>query len=194
MFSKRISYNRTSVSVNLDNVVSVAELKNFLRVEHTADDALIRHIRDAAVAYVEEYTNTAIGTATWTAYADRFVPLALPVGPVSAITSISYLATNGGTYETLGTGYYFPDLDGKPARIRFVDAPTLADDELSAVKIVFTGGFADTDVPAAIVHAIYMLTANMYEQRLPEVVGTISSATQFGIAALLAPHRIIYAQ
>lgn len=180
--------------MDLDNVVSVAELKNFLRIEHSADDTLLSHIRAAAVAYVEEYTNTAIGNNTFVGYAPNWSPVALPVGPVTEVSAVAYLANNGGTYTDLGTGFYFTDTDARPARIRFVDAPTLADDELNRVKITWRGGYADTAVPSTIVHAIYMLAANMYEQRQPEVVGTISSATQFGVAALLAPHRIIYAQ
>lgn len=191
-----MSFSKTVANVNLDAVASVAEIKNFLRVEHTADDALLTHIRKSAVEYVEQYTNTLIGRYTCVGYADGFTAQHFPVGPVAEISSVEYLGRDAGDYATLSTTKYFADLDATPARIRFHDTPTLAENEFNRVKITFTAGHSTQSaaVPPSMAHAVYMLAANMYEQRLPEVVGTISSATQFGVRALLAPHRIIFAQ
>ena len=190
---KKFSFTATpAAGRNLDNVVTVAEIKSFLRVEHSVDDALLVRIRTAAVEYVQEYTNTLIGPHACVGYSDRWRTTQIPVGPVTLINGVSYLAENGGSYQTLDSGYWFGDIDAKPARIRFLSPPTLAADEFNAVKIDFSAGF--TDVPASMVHAIYMLSANMYEQRLPEVVGTITTATKFGVDSLLSTHRIIFAQ
>lgn len=193
---KRFTFTKSATQVDLDDVVSVSELKNFLRVEHTADDTLLATMRAAAVAYVEEYTNTLIGTYSCVGYSDRWQPLMFPVGPVTDGQTIvvSYLASNGGTYQTLPATKYFTDFVSQPARIRFDEVPTLADDELNAIKIEFVAGHIDNAVPDSMKHAIYMLVAGMYEQRSPEIVGTISTQSQFGVRALLAPHRIIFAQ
>lgn len=193
---KRFSFTKTPAQVNLDNVVTIAELKNFLRIDHSADDTLLSTLRSAAVAYVEEYTNTLIGTYTCVGYSDTWQPLLFPVGPLpqTQTLTISYLANNGGTYQTLAATKFFADFISQPARIRFDEVPTLADDELNRVKIQFVAGFTDNAVPKSMVHGIYMLVANMYEQRSSEIVGTISQQSQFGVRALLAPHRIIFAQ
>lgn len=182
--------------MNLDNVVTVSELKEFLRIDHSADDTLLSALRAAAVGYVEEYTNTLVGTYSCVGYSDRWQSLVFPVGPLTdgQNISVSYLATNGGDYTNLDSTQYFTDFVSRPARIRFDDPPTLADDELNAVKITFVAGFIDNAVPDSFVHAIKMLVANMYEQRSPEIVGTISTQSQFGVRALLSPHRIIFAQ
>jgi len=191
-----MSFSKTAANVNLDAVASVAELKNFLRVEHTADDALLLHIRKSAVEYVEQYTNCLVGRYTCVGYSDGFYSQHFPVGPVVEISSVEYLANDGGAYVSLNASKYFADFDLSPARIRFYNTPALAENELNRVKISFTAGHSTTSdaVPPSMAHAVYMLAANMYEQRLPEVVGTISSATQFGVRALLAPHRIMFAQ
>jgi len=190
---KKFSFTATpAAGRNLDNVVTVAEIKSFLRVEHSVDDALLVRIRDAAVEYVQEYTNTLVGPHSCVGYSDGWRTTMIPVGPVTLVNGISYLAQNGGSYLTLDTGYWFTDTDAKPARVRFLSPPSLASDEFNAVKISFSAGF--TDVPASMVHAIFMLAANMYEQRLPEVVGTITSATKYGVESLLSTHRIIFAQ
>lgn len=191
-----MSFSKTASAVDLDAVATVAELKNFLRVEHTADDSLLTHIRKSAVEYVEQYTNTLVGGYACTGYSDGFYSQYFPIGPVAAIASVEFLGADGGDYSTLSTTKYFVDLDLNPARIRFYDTPKLAENEFNRVKINFSAGFntSTDDVPPSFAHAVYMLAANMYEQRLPEVVGTISSATQFGVRALLAPHRIMFAQ
>lgn len=190
---KKFSFTATpAAGRNLDNVVTVAEIKSFLRVEHTVDDLLLVHIRDAAVEYVQEYTNTLIGPHSCVGYSDGWQTTIIPVGPITLVNGIKYLSENGGSYQTLDTGYWFTDIDAKPSRVRFLSPPSLAPNEFNRVKIEFSAGF--NTVPASMVHAIYMLAANMYEQRLPEVVGTITSATKYGVESLLSTHRIIFAQ
>lgn len=193
---KRFTFTKTPAQVNLENVVSISELKNFCRIDHTADDTLLSTLRAAAVGYVEEYTNTLVGTYSCVGYSDRWQPLLFGVGPLptTQTISVSYLANNGGDYQSLDSSKYFTDFVSMPARIGFDETPMLADDELNAVKIQFVAGHPDNAVPDAMVHAIQMLVAGMYEQRSPEIVGTISTQSQFGVRALLAPHRIIFAQ
>lgn len=196
MATRKFSYSRilSPGLTDFDNVVTVAELKSFLRVEHTADDTLLDAMRMAAIGYVEEYTNQFIGTYAVTGYVNTWATVPIPVGPVNAVNSVEYLATNGGSFQTLSTSNWYADTVSQPARIKFVEPPTLADDEWNRIKINATVGIDDDSVPDVMVHAIKMLVANMYEIRTPEVVGTISSQTQFGVRALLSSHRIVFAQ
>jgi len=43
---------------DLNSIITVAQLKEHLRVDHTDEDTLIEAYRDAAIAWVEDYCNT----------------------------------------------------------------------------------------------------------------------------------------
>jgi len=59
-------------SPDLDAVISVADLKNHLRVDHSDEDALIEAYRDAAIKWVEDYCNTRLGDVTAVYHLDYF--------------------------------------------------------------------------------------------------------------------------
>ena len=46
-------------------VVSTADMKNFLKVDGSADDTVIASYVKMATSYLEQYTNRAFLTSTW---------------------------------------------------------------------------------------------------------------------------------
>jgi uncharacterized phiE125 gp8 family phage protein len=58
--------------------LSLAEAKNYLRVEHGADDALIAAMIAAARIQVESLTRRALVTQSWRIVLDRWSPTARP--------------------------------------------------------------------------------------------------------------------
>ena len=60
----------TGQTVVLDNIVTVDELKAYMRVTHTAEDTLITALRLAAIAYIEEHCNIKLGTYDMRGYTD----------------------------------------------------------------------------------------------------------------------------
>ena len=106
----------------LDSVITVADLKTHLRVDHSDEDTLIQAYRDAAIKWVEDYCNTRLGDVTAVGYLDYFKPSRFPVGPISAISSVTYKDTAGDT-QTLDTSKYWYDIKTNAARITFDQVP-----------------------------------------------------------------------
>lgn len=175
---------------DLDAVASVASIKSYLRVDHSDDDTLIEVLRDAAIAWVEDYCNTRLGDVTAIGYIDHFCPVRVPVGPVNSISSISYTAT-GNVTTTLSTGNYYFDLKTKPARIRFDNVPDLEDDALNRVQVNMNLGYPEADIPKPLIQAVKLMTAHLYETRVPVVTGSIASEVPLALKALLNPYRIL---
>lgn len=177
-------------SPSLDDVLSVANAKAYLRVDHSDDDTLIEALRDAAISWVEDYCNTRLGDVTAVGYMDHFYPARVPVGPVQSISSITYTAPGGST-ATLGTGNYWYDLKTMPARIRFDNVPDVEDDALNRVQVNMTIGYLEAEIPKPLIQAVKLMIAHMYETRLPVVTGTITSEVPLALKALLNPYRIL---
>jgi uncharacterized phiE125 gp8 family phage protein len=73
----------TPISVNL------TELKSFCRVDGSADDALLTMLFSAAVEEFNSYTGYRLGSTTVTVDTEGAAQYALPLGPVTAITSVT---------------------------------------------------------------------------------------------------------
>lgn len=175
---------------SLDDIVTVAEIKSYLRVDYSADDTLIGVLRNAAITWVEDYCNTRMGDVTAVGYIDYFAPTRVPVGPVNSITSITYTAPSGST-ETLDTSKYYSDLKTKPARIMFDNVPDVKDEALNRVQVNMNLGYPEADVPQPLVQAVKLMTAHLYETRIPVVTGTITSEVPLALKALLNPYRVL---
>ena len=99
-------------------VVSTADLRDHCRVDGPDDDALIAGLQTAAVDYVEAFTHRALLTQTWDDKRDGWPcdgdgAIWLPKPPVSAITSITYTASDG-TSTTWSSSLYTTDLPTGP--------------------------------------------------------------------------------
>lgn len=176
---------------DLDSLITRADLKTHLRVEHTAEDDLIDALRAAAADYIENFCSVKLGVITAQGYLDSFVASYIPYGPVTNVGSVEYKATdNASTYTALSSSSYFVDKDTQPARIDFYNVPSLGSYNFNAVKVTISLGYLN-DPPEAFKHATRLLVAHWYENRQAEIVGTISSAIKFGVDALLNPYRII---
>jgi uncharacterized phiE125 gp8 family phage protein len=184
----------TGAQVDLETIISVSELKQHLRVTHTQEDVLIGAMRTAAVSWVEEYCNIKLGSYTAKGYLPGFYNAYIPIGPLISITNVRYQTTAGTSYpsdyNTLNNNLYYYDLISKPARIAFRDAPQVYEYALTPVIVEFTAGY--TTYPEAILQAIRLLVAHLYENRQEEVTGTMTTRLKFGLEALLNPFRIIY--
>lgn len=187
----QVSYPTPSSPVDLDSVVTVAELKTYLRVDNTVEDSLITALRLSAVQYIEEYCNSRLGVAVAAGALDAFYNSFFPVGPVVAINSVTYLDPGGAT-QTLSSNSFYYDAASEPARIAFHDVPSLETYALSRVTVGFTVGFPIDGVPEPIVTALKMLVAHYYENRRAVTSGSaIPRTVPLGVESLLSPYRVI---
>jgi uncharacterized phiE125 gp8 family phage protein len=175
--------------------VTLAEAKAHLRLESTEDDTYVSALIQAARQHVEEVCWRGVVTQTREAVLEAFPhedAVELPGGSLGAITSATYVDADGAT-QTLDADVYEADTVSVPGRLVLAygkDWPSTRC-QWDAVRIRYTVGWAVADVPAPIKQAMLLLVAQLYENRVPEVVGGVSLARiAFAIDALLAPYRL----
>ena len=185
-------------------LLTTAEAKAHLRVDHNDDDTYIDGLVSAAAAVLDGpngMVGKALATQQWTLtraplYGAEI--LWLPVVPFGSVVSIAYydadnvqqtLATDeaiAAVFSTAGSedwGQVSP-VTAWPAMYARADALT----------IVFSAGYGNpADVPANLLHAAKMLIGHWYENRETVVVGTIASELPMAVRALVDIHRIGWA-
>lgn len=132
--------------------ISLTEAKLHLRVDHTSDDPLIASLILASREYAENFTRRRFVQQTHDLKLDAFPcgdVIELPYPPVSSVTSIAYVDTNGDT-QTWSSSNYRTDLPAGPraqkARIQLaygVIWPATRD-LTNAVVVRFVSGYGGT--------------------------------------------------
>ena len=170
------------------DLISLSDMKEWLRVDHSDEDATITAIINSAVQSIQDYTGRHFKGTTFLATLDSFQNTEFYY-QVTTVTSVTYTDKAGST-QTLPTTKYFIDTVRQPGRIKFKNTPELVEDKFNAVQIIGTGG--NSSPPAPLVHAIKMLAAHFYENRRAVVVGTLSAVEiPLGVKAIINPYRII---
>lgn len=192
-------FNRKSIKVitpfsdNSEKVISLADMKSYLRVDTTSEDALINDLIDVATDMIKQYTRRAIITETLELILDRpsnsgadeldrlgdgvhnttrqsaqgwTNEVDLPFIPIQSITSIKTYDTTNAESAMTSTDY---ELDGDGGRI-YLDTgiswpSSLRDREAMKIRYVAGYGSSPQDIPPAIRQALRMLVAHMYECR-----------------------------
>lgn len=166
----------TLVTAAAFNPVTLAEVKEHLRVDDADEDTLIQAYIDAATEQVQSFTSRQFVTATYDLFLDAFPKvIRIPRAPTQSVTSISYIDADGSS-QTLGTAVYDTDFNSEPARVVEADGqswPSIRGD-INSVTVRFVAGYGIADtVPDRAKVAIKMLAADMYENRESKIVGTI---------------------
>lgn len=171
------------------NVVSLDDAKEFLRVDHDDEDTTITALLDAAVAWVEDYTNRSFTASSLTVFSLGFWRKAsLAFGPVTSIVSVTYKDTSGAT-QTLSTDkYYYETVHNGSIMIYFHDVPDLEEYNAHPVTIAAMVG---ASASSRVKHAVKMLVAHWYENRRAVVTGTTTAEVPIAVEALLSSERII---
>ena len=173
----------------------VAEFKDHLRLgtgfadDGVQDDVLEAYLR-AAIATIEARTSKALVSRgfSWTLTAWRdLAAQALPLAPVSAITSLS-IVDRLGAEEVIDSAAYVLEPDMHRPRLVTTGYTLPVIPVAGSAVIVFDAGFgaAWSDVPADLGHAVKMLAALYYENR-----GTHAGEVEMpaGVASLIARFR-----
>jgi len=181
-----------SSTTDANDIISVADIKEHLRVTHNLEDDLIVGIRAAAINYVQNYANVILGSVTAYGYMPTFAATYFPVGPVTAVSAVEYETDNAGTLTSMASSAWHVDTKSRPARISFSDVPSPYEHALMPIRVTFTVGHAVDSIPGVIIQALKLLCAHLYENRQDEIVGTITSRVKLGLDALLSGERIIH--
>ena len=157
--------------------LTLAEVKEFLRVDHSDDDATLAIFITAARQLCESYTRLALMPTTFEEYFDDFPQytgtykdeIRLSRSPVSAVTYVKYIDGNETTI-TANAADYKTDLISQPARISPDNGWFGTYETINAVFIRYVAGYADAaSVPAPLKHGMLLVIGDMYENRTDSV-------------------------
>ena len=161
-------------------VVTLADIKAHLRVEHSADDALIGALHDAAVAHLDGWRGAlgrAILSQVWRQdYEDWGTgDLALPLPDVSAATA-TYRDPETGSFSA-ATGELLQGLGGP--FVRFEEFP-----DADLVRIQFTCALPTQLLPV-VQTAVKLMVGTWYENREAVITGTTATTVPLAVEALI---------
>ena len=175
--------------------VTLTEVKDQLRVEHTDDDTLINRLISVAVAYtdVQGALGHAMITQKWGQWVDSTPPqtVKLLLGPLIAVTAVKYYDANGtlqtdtlSNYGIFGTE--FSSIIGPKEGFAW----PVTQDRPDAIRIEYTIGYgsATTDIPETLRHALMMLIGHWYDNRETTMMDELSNVP-YGFDALMDMHR-----
>lgn len=173
--------------------ITLAEAKAQLNIEttFTDDDTLITASIHAAAKYVEKLIQGPLMSQVWELQLEDFKQIIeVQKGLISTVDSLKYYdSANADT--TVAASNYQQDLSSVPARIILNSAyssPSVYD-RFDAVRLRFTAGYATAaTVPEDVKQVIKLLVTHFYEQRSPEVTGSIISKFDLTIEKLLNGH------
>lgn len=177
--------------------VSLTEAKLHLRVDDTAEDALITSLIEAAVAHFDGLGDLGRamitqGWAQWFNQSPGYVRLQM--GPFISITSVEYYDRDN-VLQSAPTSDFEAWLDGDYVTMK----PKLdkqwpgAYSRPDAIKVTYQAGFggSPTDVPQSIRHAILMTVAHWYEHRMA-VDDARMAEVPMAVDALIGNERVTW--
>jgi len=169
-----MSYKRTVDSTT--ELISLADAKLHLRVDHTDDDSLIDAIRASARKWAEKYAERSFFTQTWVRNLDVFPDsddvIELLNGPVQSVTTLKYFDEDD-VQQTWDASNFRVDINSQVARIEAVDSFPDTFDRIDAIEITYLAGETDiADVDEEIVTAVKVFIADLYENRESFIKGT----------------------
>lgn len=159
--------------------ITLAEAKAHLRIDHSAEDALIQTYITAARGAAETQTGRAISVSQYRLALDTFPdgPIELSACPLISVQSLKYF-NEVGFQDTVSGQDYFLDTVGEPGWISPAAGLIwpVTQERINAVEINFTAGYAI--VPADLKAWMLLAIAELYERR------TLSSEKQVFVVSM----------
>jgi uncharacterized phiE125 gp8 family phage protein len=160
-----IIYSNATLPATL--VVSLIEVKLWLKIDGTDDDTLLTSLIASATAECEAYAGLSFITRTRTVRLSSFgcKDLILPYGPVTALTSIAY-ADEDDAAATIDSADYTLDSSSGLAKVRITESWPYTNRILNNVTVTYVAGYASAAaVPEVIKTAVKKRIAFHYERR-----------------------------
>lgn len=150
-------------------VLTLEEAKRQLRIEHDYEDQEIEAFINEAVAEAESYIGALLlpravtfGVSAWKK--DN----TFPIGPVTAVTGVSYSDDTDESFELQVSEYKLYNFGGNKDVLLIKDSArenTLISDTPDAVKITATVGYAEGTIPKDVIRAVKLILTDAYEFR-----------------------------
>lgn len=169
--------------------LTLAEIKQWLRIEGAEEDALVSALLATARATIERETRRCLMPQGWRLTLDCWPAegiVSLPLMPVQTVTAIRVVTAEG--VVTVPPSAYRVDLMRETPRIWLTGLMPQPGVGGAGIEIDITCGYTNAAaVPEPLKHALRMLTARLYEHR-GDGVGEIA-ALPADIAPLIGAWR-----
>lgn len=176
--------------------VSLAEAKTLLRIDAADEDSLLASLIATARHTVETRTGRALITRSLALTLNRWPHknvVRLPHPPLITVNSVE-VADASGTVTPLAADTWHVDRAG--LRARLLPAPGHAwpapGAAVDGIRVAYDAGYgtnAET-VPPPLAHAVLLLVAHWYENRVPVVLNGSAARIPATVDALIAPYRL----
>jgi uncharacterized phiE125 gp8 family phage protein len=140
--------------------LTLDEVKLYVRVDTTDDDALLADLIVAARMMAESWLRKSLLPQAWKLAYDYGIPESvwLPMGPVTSIASVTVVNDDASTQVLVSTGYWL-----NAAKNMLIVGGVLTG---RRIEIVYNTGYADAaSVPAQIKQGMLAHIASMYDSR-----------------------------
>lgn len=180
------------------DLLSAAELKAHLRIDHSYDDTTIDAIRAAVTEHLDGrhgYLKRAIMSQTWTIETPLFpagTMFHFPFPPLRSITSVQYYDVDN-ALQTLSSSDYYVYSQAHVGYLKLKATATWPStfERDDAVKITFVCGYADSaSVPTAVRQAALLIAGQLYANRGDASVEGAERAMPDAARRLLTPYRL----
>lgn len=152
-------------------IVTGAEIARTGRIDAPEEDPTINRMSDQAQQWVETHTGRKMFLETRDDYHDGFTSvLSLSHQPVESLTSVTYVDSNGDT-QTLSTDVYeLGECDGiGVVQLKYGQTWPTAQSHTNVVTVRYVCGYAEDEVPEALIGAIHIHAMHNYTYREGEV-------------------------
>ncbi len=172
--------------------VSLAEAKAFLRLDDTAEDALVTTLITAARLHVEGTTARATVAQSWRLVLDAWPverEIRLPVAPLLSLLAVTVFDEEGEPTE-LDIGQF--EIDAVTPRLLLpagIDLPPMR--ERQGIEIDYVAGYGPdaADVPADLRQAMLVLVGYWFANRDAVIVAGSGAVVPPGFDRLVAGYR-----
>ncbi len=172
-----IAYKKKLITAPASEPVTTTEAKTWLYVTGSDHDTLIGNLVKTARQFIEKEYDCALINQTWEIYLDGFPATDAwenPDGaiepvlfPISSITSVSYIDTDGNAQTWGDSNYTLEQHEGRPGRIlkayNVAYPSTRSTQNSVTVRVVAGYGSSASDVPEPIRTAMQALVKFWYD-------------------------------
>jgi uncharacterized phiE125 gp8 family phage protein len=177
-------------------VVTAAEFKTHARVYHTQDDTYIATLILSATQVIEAETRRTLINREMTLGLESFPAsgeIVLPRSPLSSVSLITYVDTNGDFAFFNAEKYIVYSVNGVGrVKLKTTESwPTTLAIGGMDVLVSFTAGYGATSasVPAALRHAVLLQATHMYENRTSVNIGNIVNEIPMTVQRLIVQYH-----
>jgi len=147
-----------------NELINIPSAKDFLREGANAQELVISDLIITSREWLEEETGRNFGKSNYELYLEGFHDFTFPRSPVD-IDSVEITYNNN---EALPAQNFTIVSEEDPPRVVFKNVlPNLDDDRFYPVKVSFTSGYTDSNVPKRALTAMKLLMSFYYGNRDP---------------------------